>query len=184
MDLDVCVPKFTISLVSEAPRVEVFAVNLKDISLRKARSGRDRESLLVDLGRLQVDLRYPTPKVMLASFPGDKFLHLNLIRAECLARDLKILSATVRFSQVELFATDELVGQARLFAENAAPRSIGLDVNTVLARAGVPYNLSCGGPPPASMKFVLSNMSVSEISVRVFCRLDLALLPRWLTAVF
>merc|ERR1712232_1370659 len=38
MDLDVGVPKFTVSLVSEAPRVEVFAVSLRDVSLRNARS--------------------------------------------------------------------------------------------------------------------------------------------------
>merc|ERR1711972_633306 len=44
-------------------------------------------------------------------------------------------------------------------------------------------NLCCGGPPPASRKYVFHDVQVSKVKLYAYCRLSPGILPDWLTAV-
>eukprot|EP00415_Alexandrium_ostenfeldii_P004375 UN4375 len=61
------------------------------------------------------------------------------------------------------------------------PQQSGLSVGDVIARAGIPYNVSCSGPFPPSQKYILNDVCVSRIEVYAFCRLHPSILPDALT---
>merc|ERR1712083_588152 len=75
------------------------------------------------------------------------------------------------------------MGEMKKLVDAAKPQHSGLTFDVILARAGVPYNLCCGGPPPPSRKYVLHDLSVSQVKLSMFCRLNPNILPDWVTVV-
>jgi len=89
----------------------------------------------------------------------------------------------VQLGSLEVTVFDELLQEARRFAAAAAPQQLGLGLGDVLARAGVPYSMSCGGPPAPSQKYVLKDVIISQMKLYVFCHLHPSILPDMLTAM-
>jgi len=173
--VNLCLPQLSFLVVSEEPRSEILAGTLQGLSLVCKQSSGLRETEF-ELANFQVDLRARTNKVILASV-GKRFLHVSLLREDLHARNVKIRRATVSLGRLEVTLDETLLKTLKKFAQVAIPRALGLEMDTVLSRAGVPYNLSCGGPPVASRKYELRSIRVSEAKCNVWCHLSVARFP-------
>jgi len=159
-----------------------FAATLEGLAAQWRQSPAGQRHLDLDLQRLQVDLHADRPCVVLASVKGP-LLHLETDRDDVAAQDVLIRSARLRLGALEVTVFDEMMRELRRFAAEVVPKRSGLGLGDVLARAGIPYNLSCAGPLAPSQKYVFQDVSISRIELIAFCRLHPSILPDMLTAM-
>jgi hypothetical protein len=65
------------------------------------------------------------------------------------------------------------------FSKAATPRQLGLEFGDVLSRAGIPFHVSCGGPPRPSLKYELHCIRISDVKARVWGSARLNMLPEF-----
>lgn len=181
--LDVRLPSVTISLVGERPRGEVFAVTLGHMTAIVHQTANAQRKVDFEVKSLQVDLQRPKPQVVLASAKDGVFLHMRIIRDDIASGEVVIRSVRLALGYLEATLEDDTLHEVMHLAEAALPGHMGLGLAEVLARAGVPYNLVCNGPPAPSDRYVVRDVYLSKIRVRLFCQLSLGLLPNALTAL-
>lgn len=101
------------------------------------------------------------------------FLHAWSQRDDVSMLDVHLRSVKLNFGELEVSVTDALISQARLLAHNLAPAAAGLTLPEIQMRATTPYNSLRLEPPPASSKYVLSNLEVGVLTLSAWCRIHL-----------
>merc|ERR1711920_678471 len=74
--------------------------------------------------------------------------------------------------------------QARHLMELMTPKTMGLDLDMAMSRAGVPYHISCGAPPEPSQKYIVHELKIQEVEGRMWCSLEVETLPDLVGFIF
>jgi hypothetical protein len=99
-------------------------------------------------------------------------------------RDL--VQVKIESSDLQLFFDDELINVLSSFAGQCSLDMTGsLAYEEIVARAAVPYRLSCPEPPPTPAIWNIKGMVIEPVTVRVWCSMDLGgQLVLWLPEFF
>jgi len=168
-------PFIMVSVVGEQPPTEVFSVALTELSLKVDQTASGQRETECELNRIQIDMQHPKPEVILASV-SPRALRLRLLQEDVARGDVVIRRAVIEPGMFECTVSQQLLTRARRFAEIAIPRPLGLEMDSVLSRSGVPYNLSCG-LPVVSRKYVIHRLEIGDVKLGAWCRLSVSLLP-------
>jgi len=195
-ELEVVVPHLSVALIAERPRGEAFGLTLTGFEMRTRQTAAGLQDSQLCIQRFQVDAQRP-PMVVLASVESP-VLRLDCAREDAAARDVILRRVAVQLARLEVTADDALLIEATALVNAMSNAASGgstsgvpghdapegsLGMRAAISRAGIPYNLTCGGPPPPSSKCILYDLSVSPVTLRIFCRLSPRQLPDWLTAL-
>lgn len=189
--LDVRVPILAVSLVGEKPHEEVFTITLEGLTVGVCQNGAGQQSSKLVLDLVQVDFHPPLMPVdarkrnsscVVLSSSTRPAVDLRFERDDINARDVMIRSAAVNLGKFEVSAFDVVVEEAQRFARSTVIRHLGLELDAVLARARLRYDLVCG-PSAPSQRYVIKQADIGSLHLTAFCRLSPRVLPGWLVAV-
>lgn len=150
----------------------MFTITLRDMSLEADRSPDRSRDVDFVVQQVQIDMRHPFKEVVFASV-SQPFLKTHMRRDDIAMLDVHIRDAMFTFGEMEACITQHVWEQVARLQEELAPGTAGLVFDEVLSRAGVPYHLSCAGPPVASPKLVVWSLQVSRAKANVWCMIYL-----------